>query len=74
MQIVVFYAAVAFLFIYIIRCAFIYGRRTSNMPTGERLFDIQNQDKFEDSSLVGPPTLPFIGNLHQIPKAYTHIK
>ncbi|KAF2181434.1 m-cresol methyl hydroxylase [Zopfia rhizophila CBS 207.26] len=23
---------------------------------------------------TGPPTLPIIGNLHQIPKAYTHIK
>ena len=37
MQIVVIYAAVAFLIIYITRCAFVYGRRTSNMPIGERL-------------------------------------
>ncbi|KAI1812311.1 cytochrome P450 [Poronia punctata] len=23
---------------------------------------------------TGPPTLPFIGNLHQLPKSYTHVK
>ncbi len=22
----------------------------------------------------GPPTLPFLGNIHQVPKAYTHLK
>jgi hypothetical protein len=26
------------------------------------------------SSGIGPPTLPFIGNIHQITKKYTHIK
>lgn len=36
MQVIVIYVAVAFLLIYIIRCAFIYGHRTSKMPTGER--------------------------------------
>ena len=32
-------AAVALLIVYTIRCAFIYGRRTSNMPAGEQLCD-----------------------------------
>lgn len=46
MQIVIVYAAVAFLTIYLIRCAFIYGRRKSNMPTGERPLKSKRQRKF----------------------------
>ncbi|KAI9841063.1 MAG: hypothetical protein M1837_001034 [Sclerophora amabilis] len=41
--------------VYVIRCAFKYGHRTSHMAPG-------------------PPTLPFIGNIHQIPTSYTHMK
>ena len=39
MQTVIVYVAVALFIIYTIRCAFIYGRRTSNMPAGERICD-----------------------------------
>ena len=41
MQTVIVYAAVALLIIYTIRCAFIYGRRTSNMPAGEQRCDLR---------------------------------
>lgn len=43
MQIIVIYAAAALLIIYILRCTFVYGRRTSNMPTGERLLETQSK-------------------------------
>ena len=39
MHIGLIYAVVAVLTIYIIRCAFIYGCRTSDMPTGERFWE-----------------------------------
>ena len=42
MQIILIYVAATLLIIYILRCAFIYGRRTSNMPTGERLLETQS--------------------------------
>ena len=37
MQIAIIYAVIALLIVYVVRCAFVYGRRTSKMPTGESL-------------------------------------
>lgn len=39
MQITIVYAVVGLLILYTIRCAFIYGRRKSNMPAGEQICD-----------------------------------
>ena len=59
--------------IVLVRCAFTYGHRTSTMPIGELSSSMLTQWEF-CSSGIGPPTLPFIGNIHQITKKYTHIK
>lgn len=65
-------------------CAFIayaglnYGRRSKDMPHGKFIHHEKNAvTKFEShstSTWTGPGTLPFIGNLHQLPTSYTHVK
>lgn len=48
------------------------------MPHGKFIHHEKNAvTKFEShstSTWTGPGTLPFIGNLHQLPTSYTHVK
>jgi hypothetical protein len=55
-------------FILVLPFAFV-GRRGRNLPDGESVASRgQNQRARADVTIKGPPTLPIIGNLHQLPK------
>lgn len=58
--------------LYIVYGAFTYGHRRRDMPPGKS--PVLSLHSIVDQLLRGPKTLPFIGNLHLLPKTYTHIQ
>lgn len=72
---VIFVAAVAAFALLLTYAVVFVGQRERNIPNGDTpVLNFCLCRAFINDRRPGPPTLPIIGNLHQMPKKGAHLK